>query len=198
LNTIWDDDLAYFAGLLVGDGCVWLPENKFDIRIFLNVDAHTIEALGQKRLTLQPHLNFESNCYRLVFYDKAWAKFFHPIKYRNTWQEIPDAFFYSFLSGLFDADGYIALRPRLHRPHSYAHEVVLTNNNTELIKYVQKELAKDGIKSQMYLRKRTVGNGTWKLQITHRHSYLPLLKKLGLRYQRTLNGKENLCERWFS
>jgi intein/homing endonuclease len=198
LPTKMSDDLAWFLGALVGDGCV---SDKRDGRIDITCeDMEVIDAFGGVcknvfgiNYTVKKH--HDRNAFLAYAHNKRVREFleFIGLGYETAYdKKIPESVFTSpvscqaaFLRGLFDTDGGAS-----------ANEIHLTTTSEVLAKDVQILLANIGVCSSRRDQSRKLSNehDQWRVGIMGRQSAI-YLERVGFTIPRKTASAAALVER---
>lgn len=181
-----EGDLAYLIGLFIADGCA-TSESRTFWTIHKKEDMQTIADLLENTLGVPPSSSKRKNknLYDVGYNRKKVYNFFSYYKYEEGWQELLGDYFYNFLAGFIDGDGY--LTKEIGR-------VGISNTNLSLLKAIRERLKEDGFSSSI----RDMKDGTYTLLIGKHRNYLPLLRKLNLRYRKKEKRKEKYLQHHFN
>lgn len=112
----WSHDMAYILGYATADAGI--RSKKYEVK-FKSIDLELLEFV-QKSLNTNYQIKKEknSNCYVLVLYSKKLVESLYNLGLMDRKslivklnKQVPDQYFWSYLRGLVDGDGYVGFGP---------------------------------------------------------------------------------------
>jgi intein/homing endonuclease len=161
-------DLAYWMGLIVGDGCVSVSKNKRKQRVdFVSEDQGLLDSFDRYLreyflVNKEEHIrrdNRKNNTWEIEYFCKKLVQYLLKCGFTKTTaldKKVPDVIkkasreiFIAFLQGLFDTDGSVYIQ---QHKHGYPHcEVSFNTSSKRLVKEIQSVLLNLGIISNLNL-----------------------------------------------
>ena len=185
----WSADFAYAVGLLVSDGC--LSSNGRHI-LFTSKDKEQIrnfvKALGLDSKIGTIHSGHKkTSAYRVQFGDVLFYRFLVGIGVTPTKSKtigslnIPEAFFFDFLRGVFDGDGSTYSYWDLRWKSSFMYYVEFSSASPDFLTWIQKT-----IQSRLHI------TGHRSTPVSRRCSQLRYAKRESLIVLRKMYKKRNI------
>ncbi|MDO8628068.1 MAG: LAGLIDADG family homing endonuclease, partial [Candidatus Diapherotrites archaeon] len=188
-KNIDNEEIAYLAGLVLGDGNIYLTKNSAATRIFnqseqilQEVDRIVSKNFGIKTEKINdgirvPNRRIASIPLYLILNSYGIVKEKNKIKISCVASEFSNKIVSKILQGLFDTDGYTA------KTKKGSSHVGLSTISTDLAKTIQLSLLKFGIHAKLRLRKKAGAIAVGKnITVKSNHD----------QYYIEIRGKENL------
>lgn len=187
-----NQDIAYLAGAILGDGCMEEERKRTTIRVCGN-DPYILnrcEAILQKHFGINPEhekntervpsIRVSSQILGKILYAYGMRHKKNEIVLSHMVTEMPNNVLRCVLQGLFDTDGYVTNPKKKGSSH-----VGLSTISPKLAQTIQLALLKFGIVSKKRMRKKAGKTGIGKkIRVTSRHDA----------YCIEIYGKENLVK----
>lgn len=220
-------DLAYWAGLLVGDGCVSISKDKRRQRIdFVNEDQDLLDSfenylreyfLADKNEKISRD-NRKNNTWEIQYFCKKLASYLLKCGFTKTTaldKKIPEVIkkasrdvFIAFLQGLFDTDGGVYIQ---NHKNDFTHcEISFNTSSLQLVREVHASLLNLGIISNLTIsnkacvRQLSQGNKPskcsegYKIRITGQEFITKFNNIIGFRCKRKKEILENYILKHFN
>lgn len=197
----FNNDVAYFIGVLQGDGHInkgfdkngWLSRLALVISVGHNDKPYAlfIKKLIKNKLNYSAVVWNEKSCYRVAIYDRGLVRAFEEFKLN---MQIPDfvlknnKLLAAYLQGLFDTDGCCYIR-------NNTGVIDFSNTREELVESIRSVLElKFNIKSYIRSYKKKDYKPMYRLMVTNKSNILPFINKIGFRHPRKKKLGENLLK----